>query len=355
MPREVRKGPIAMEQFFSAIYGLRNIAGDLIEKYFDGEITLWFSFELVSFGGEIHFYIRTPSKHAGVVSANLYANYPTLEIEKVPDYIDKFPATVSGLYAKNMNLWGTELKLGKEDAYPIRTYSQYEAFYEERSLDPIASTLEVFSKLDRKENLLFQILVRPTDDGWKKRGEALVKKMSADIKAGFERTPGQTNILKSIESNVAKQGFETLIRYIYMADRSVFDINFAKRGTLIGLNQYSGLDLNYFMHNLKIYTQVRWIYFPYFFPRGRLEARKARLLHSFRERRIPEETTVARLMTAHYFHFNFSQRFFVLNTEELATLYHPPTNLVVTGPLLQRVESKKMGPSSGLPIYKEEG
>src|SRR3989344_1283903 len=95
MPREVRKGPIAMEQFFSAIYGLRNIAGDLIEKYFDGEVTLWFSFELVSFGGEIHFYIRTPSKHAGVVSANLYANYPTLEIEKVPDYIDRFPATIS--------------------------------------------------------------------------------------------------------------------------------------------------------------------------------------------------------------------------------------------------------------------
>ena len=43
----------------------------------------------------------------------------------------------------------------------------------------------------------------------------------------------------------------------------------------------------------------------------------------------------------------------VLNTEELATIYHPPTYIVLTGPLIKRVEARKTGPPAGLPIYGE--
>ncbi|MBI2053095.1 MAG: hypothetical protein HYT34_02520, partial [Candidatus Ryanbacteria bacterium] len=126
MPREIDKSPKAMDQFFSAIYGLRNAASNLVEKYWDGEVPLWFSMELVSFGGEIHFYIRTPSKHKNVVMSHLYANYPSLDIDETPDYIERFPAHIQELHADGMELWGTELLLVKADAYPVRTYLQFE-------------------------------------------------------------------------------------------------------------------------------------------------------------------------------------------------------------------------------------
>ena len=43
MPREVLKSPKAMEQFFAALAALRNVSGDFMELYWDGEVTLWFS------------------------------------------------------------------------------------------------------------------------------------------------------------------------------------------------------------------------------------------------------------------------------------------------------------------------
>src|SRR3990167_5958701 len=54
MPREVRKSPKAMEQMLAQIYSLRNAPSDMLERYWDGEVTLWFSLEITSFGGDIH-------------------------------------------------------------------------------------------------------------------------------------------------------------------------------------------------------------------------------------------------------------------------------------------------------------
>ena len=45
----------------------------------------------------------------------------------------------------------------------------------------------------------------------------------------------------------------------------------------------------------------------------------------------------------------------MMNTRSLATLFHPPTFLVLTAPHLRRVESKKTGPPAGLAIYGDEG
>ena len=70
------------------------------------------------------------------------------------------------------------------------------------------------------------------------------------------------------------------------------------------------------------------------------------------------ETTVGALLESKWYHFGFGAREsskMVLNTEELATIFHPPTIAVQTGPLIKRVEARKVGPPAGLPIYGEEG
>ena len=43
-----------------------------------------------------------------------------------------------------------------------------------------------------------------------------------------------------------------------------------------------------------------------------------------------------------------------MNVEGIATLFHPPTAVVLTAPHVKRVESRKVGPPAGLPIFGEE-
>lgn len=364
-PRAVERSPKAMEQFLATIYGVKNQPGDFMDKYKEGEVRLWFSLEIVSLEGEIHFYIRTPSKHRRVVEGNLYAHYPMIDIQEVSDYMDAFAPTVPGLYGSGYEIWGAEMQFAKEDAYPIRTYVQFENLEESMSLDPIGGLLEVLSRIGKGENICLQFLIRPADDGWKKKADELIEELKTKGQKTVVspigeytdrpiRTPGETQLMKTIDEKAAKSGFDTLIRYIYISKPEVTNLDYARRAILSSFNQYSSQDMNSFKRNPAASTDVKWTYFPWVFVASRLEARKRRMYHSYRLRRMPEESDVSKVLSAHFLHFNFAQQLSILNTEELATLFHPPTNIVLTGPLLDRVSAKKMGPPSGLPIYGEE-
>lgn len=363
IPREIIKTPKAMEQIFANLYGLRNAPTTRWEKYWDGEITLWFSFEITSFGGEIHFFIRTPKKRREAVEANIYAQYSDVEIVEANDYVNRLPLTTKELYREGFKMWGSEVILGKDDAYPIRTYPQFASAEETEDLDPISALFEVMGRLKKEEEVWLQILARPSDPKWKEKGDRVVQKLKAELggaktmdeEGGTHamRTPGETDLLKAIESNISKQGFDTVIRYLYFAPVGIFDSG-VTRSILAAFNQYSSMNLNYFNHNFKMRTVVSWNKFPYFFYKSREEARKQRVLKNYQSRKMPEDLFVGKLATSHIFNFNFTSAYFVLNTEELATIYHFPTNVVLTAPLIKKVESKKIGPPVGLPIFSEE-
>ena len=76
----------------------------------------------------------------------------------------------------------------------------------------------------------------------------------------------------------------------------------------------------------------------------------------YRSRKIYDETRAARLIQLQLASFfGFSGQMMTLNAEELATLYHLPTVLVLTGPMMKSEEARRVGPPAGLPIYMEEG
>ena len=368
MPREIEKSPKAMEQVFAALHPLRNSPNDVVDKYSMGEVTLWWSLEIVSFEGEIHFFMWVPEKNKRIIIANLYGNYPMIEIEEASDYFERFPDSFTGLYEAGYDLWGGEVVLTKDDAYPIRTYLQYENMEESMAIDPIAGLLETLTRVTRGEHLFFQIVVRPADDSWKKRGDELVKKLKEEGSKRITgplgeyedrpiRTPGETEILKTIELSLSKPGYETLIRYALVKRKEEMNgiaKDFGRRSIMTALNQYMAQNMNSFMRNPKTTTDVRWTYFPWVLNAQRLEGRKARIWHGLRTRAIPDQMALHKFFNWHLFSSNFKQRTIILSTEELATLYHPPTHIVLTGPILKRVEAKKMGPSSGLPIFEEE-
>lgn len=356
VPREVRKSPKAMEQVFANIHALRNAPANWHEKYADGEVTLWYSMEVVSHGGDVRFYVQVPAVRRNLVEAFFYSQYVDIEITEVPDYIHRFPKTYDELAAKKYELFGSELIFTKPDAYPIRTYMDYEAVAEEKELDPIAALLEVLGKLKKEEEAWVQILIRPVGSEWRMQGEALVKELKEKTSGRgvsdtgeiiFQtRTPGETDVLKAVERNIAKSGFETVIRFVYIAPQSVYNWPFPYRGITAAFNQYAAADMNSFRNNYNIRTLVGFWFFPYVFSKTRRLWRRQDIYQYYRERHMPDEPL--------WGISSVRSRQMVLNIEELATIYHPPTMYVLTAPLMRRVESRRMGPPAGLPIFGEE-
>src|SRR3989344_6243121 len=378
IPREITKSPRGMEQVLAAIHTLANYPSDFGEYWMDGEVTRWWSLEMISFSGEVRFFVRTPRSLRRMVEAAFFSYYPDVEVvEATEDYIDHFPESVAQMEEWGYDMWGTEMMLMKEDAYPIRTYDIFEDPAEEKQFDPMSALIEMLGKTRQGEMVGVQFLITPGAADWKDQFNELVEKLreggkgkkketsttvytNADFPGGplpalagealaadetkplrsfFIRTPGETEALKAVEENLSKPAFETTIRFVYFSPLSLFQESYARRGLAGTFNQYGALDINRFFWNPFIATRVKIWYFPYLFPLKRMRYRQARLLYTYRNRKYPPHTFMGRVFTSNFFNWHTSKRLtapgkpiyrpFLMTTKCLATLFHPPTNFVV--------------------------
>src|SRR3989338_2138766 len=84
-PRDVLRSPKAMELFITnALYHWSMKGGK--EEYWQGAVWFWFSLEIVSLEGQVHFYIRTPTRIRGLIETQMYAQYPQSQVKAVEDY-----------------------------------------------------------------------------------------------------------------------------------------------------------------------------------------------------------------------------------------------------------------------------
>ncbi len=369
VPRENEKTPKAMEQVFRSLHSLRNAPADIQEKYWDGEVPRWFSVEIVSFGGEIKFFIRYFTKSRNLVEAAFYSQYPNIELRDAEDYTNHFPRTSNEAEERGLRIWGVEYDLAKEEIYPIVSYSVLMSDIEpERNVDPISTLIENLSKAKPGETIALQILISPQDNLiWRKKWEPFMNELKEktakravtvedeeDTKGNIARTPGEIELLRDLENNLNKPCFETTIRVIYLAPKEIFYDTFPRRGILGALNQYAALGRNFFKMNVKTMTKTKVIYKPYIFPKTRAYYKQERLLANFLTREMPQVLTIGKIITSHPMGWNKFSKMFHLNVESLATLFHPPSSIVLTAPHLKRAESKKAGPPIGLPIFGEE-
>lgn len=365
IPAQLRRWPQAMEQVFFALHAFRNSASSFKEKWWDGEFTWWYSFEIISVGGDIYFYVWLPQNRRNAFEAALYAQYPDINITQVEDYVSLLPQTYEQLSRQNYELFGNELILEKADVYPIRTYTAFESPEEEKSLDPMAALIEALARAKAGEHIWIQVVIRPmTNDSWKKRGEQEIRKLKKEWTAASvikteesksvmtERTPGETEVIKAIERNIEKPGFETIVRYIYIAPKEVFDSGGIRRSILAAFNQYASERLNRFKNNTSSWTLVDPWSWPFIFAKKRERARKELMYKKYRQRYIRPETFWTRLAESGISGIN--AKWYVLNTEELATIYHYPTHLVVTAPFVRSIGARSVGPPAGIAIYSEE-
>jgi len=139
LPREMIKSPVAMEVFMGTLY--QTGVGTLLDVYLKGRVRPWFSLELVSIDGAVHFYLWLWPKFKDLVEAQLYAQFPNIEIHVVEDYAMKVHYDPSKYKIGKF----TQFALTKADAYPIKTYIDYgldKDPKEEYKTDPIVPLLE---------------------------------------------------------------------------------------------------------------------------------------------------------------------------------------------------------------------
>lgn len=356
IPQDPGKSPKATEQIFASLHGTLPPPIKWRDKFLKGKMVDWISLEIVGIGGEIHFYIRTQEQYKKLVQSQIYAQYPDSEVsEVVEDYVDLLPLSLPD---GNYDLFGSEMVLSKDDYYPIRTYPEFEEKssgpdYVKR-IDPLASLAEVMSSLDAGEFLGVQLLIRPTGDGWVKKGQSEMDKLQGKkSKAGssllsdlvFEidklipghveiakedkkqeqaqLTSGKQEAIKAAERKMSKLGYECGIRFMYSGPRENFHRAHIS-GVVGAFKQFALQTINSFKLNGPTITIAKW---P--FKKQKEYNKKRFFFMKFKNRSLPLKA-------------------FILNTEELATVFHLP-DIGVKSPLLPRVEAKKGEPPVGLP------
>jgi len=348
LPREIRKTPQAMEVALGAFY--QSPSGKWPDHVFKGRLKNWFSLELVSIEGDVKFFIRTPKIFKDVIEAQIYSQYPTVEIHEVPDYTKYVDYKGKD---SQWSIWGTEFTLQKEDSYPIKTYVDYggdkEGTKEEEKVDPMTGAIEYLGSLGKGEQAWIQILVQPTGkrfkkpgtwfgkQDWKDQGEALIEKILAGAKkrGGGENSPPlltkvEEKKIDAIQRSISKLGFDCGIRGIYFAREGSFRVPMIF-GMIGAFRQYNSNELNGF--TLQNPTSYNYPWQDY--KEIRTTKLKRRMVDAYKRRS--------------YFYIPYRRKPFTLNTEELATIFHFPGGVAET-PTFGRIESRKGEPPTHLPI-----
>jgi hypothetical protein len=405
-PRENIKPFSTMENVFSMLWGIYD-SPNWRERWCGGVLPLggglWFSFEIVSFGGEIHFYMRIPEDFRKTAEDILYSQYPDLEITLAEDYTKKVPKDIPN---EKWDLYAEDYSLLRPDHFPIKTYSMFfereqeeRRIIEEKRLDPLDTLLEGLSKLNKGEQLWFQIVCNPiTEDTFpwlKKAREAadkIAKRPTSPPKkpiifeffrffflipieavrflmygsAGLETTkkeeakpaelvapelrltPGEKEILTAIETKMKKNAFQCWIRqvFLYRLDQPHSPGNYKIIRTYL-MGQFSAANLNTFVYWGPTRTKIH-----YFLKKRRLYLRKRQRLRNYIER-LPSlwPRTQTGEPICPFGHVQGRKPgirgTIILSTEELATIFHFPIKVLT--PALKAVEAKKIGPPPGLP------
>ena len=204
----------AQEGFKSNFYGQRHLA-----------------LELIAIDGVVHFFAAVPVALVSVVKKAVLTAYPGARLEEVEDH------NIFNQEGRLAATLGGEMVLRQEYAYPIATYAKLER-------DPMEALLTSLSALDKKDGVAVQIMLRPAGRSWtsrskkvadgKRKGRSQNLSFSAmDLAKAAVKSPDawreqerarmgggpdisnlQLSEIESIEEKTKHPGFEVLIRVI---------------------------------------------------------------------------------------------------------------------------------------------
>lgn len=273
-PKTSEETSASMAQVFSALYG-------------GGHIPHWkrlwikvrtLSFEIASLNQTIYFYITVPKSYRTFMESQLTSQYPHIHLSHVPDYMGK-------LLAKPYLGIGN-MQLAYPFYYPIKTAKDF------KELDPMSSIIGVLSKLPPTDNAMIQIVIEPPHFNWQGMASHLIEKGIPDPTSS---APDKTRAFPHaalVTEKVNHNGYRTYIRIVTASEtqQQAMNLLFNLAGSYGAFALGEG---------------------------NRLVLKRPRLFW--------KKVILNRIIKREKSHFPRHQ---VLNTEELAAIFHPPTMLL---------------------------
>lgn len=326
IPKANDKSELAAEQLFASLHG---ILRDKKELKISKGIQEHLSFEIASVGGQIRFYVWVPKNLQSFVEGQIYSQYPTVQIHKADEDYTTHDRNHAVTYTN-------EILLTSNEMLPIKTFQSFE-------VDPLAGITGTLAKLENTgEELWVQVLVRPIADEWHRSSERWIESIKGGNPfnslfggGGFDLrwfgtffealwkppeqgtgTGGEKELSEREKTRIAeaqkkatKLGYQVKIRLAYLGE-SQTNAKLQMQAIVGTFKQYNSTNLNGFKTGKAT------------FQKEALEQYKARL---------------------------FTDRGFILNIEELASVFHLPHTNVET-PNIVWASNKTAEPPSKLPI-----
>ena len=322
IPRTNDKKELSAEQMFAALHGILKPKKSYFGDTHQSQDKI--SFEIAAIGQRIRFYIWVPKHLQAFVEGQVYAQYPTAQISETEyDYTER-PLNQSVIHS-------TELVLTDNETLPIKTFPSFE-------VDPLAAITATLAKLNQpNEEMWVQVIVRPVSDEWHKKSAKMVRRIKAGgwsssgsglsylgqalgaiVKppepgastTSYEPTERDKTRMTAIEEKSRKLGYQVKVRIIYTGNDEATARQ--RMQAMVGtFKQFNTTNLNGFQSK-----------YP-----------------SFDRMKVNEYANRA-----------FTDKGYILNIEEVASLYHLPHTSVET-PNIVWATTKTAEPPSTLPTY----
>ena len=320
--QQIQEKIAVMEAFFSTVAGLTSEKG--MKAWFLGHKDV-FSFELVVLDGKINFFLAVPEHLRRYMEEQIQAQFPDAFIEEVADYNMFTPAGM---------IKGQMLGFKNYSFLPIKTYKKLET-------DPLNSLTNALSKIADDDGAAIQIVVKSARPGWRDFGVKVASKMQQgkklkqaikEAKGGggkimkdvigkqnkegqapeqYRLSPQEEEMVKGIEEKAGKAGMDTNIRIVVSSEKK----------------DHLDLYLSNIVNAFKQFSSYKY---------G----------NSFSKLGRPDK-----ILFRDFIYRNFDEkRSFILNTEELASLFHFPIPQITEAPNVQWLESRKAPAPLNMPV-----
>lgn len=199
VPRDNEIKTDAMEQVFNSLSSIKKGGLGPFGWFSFLQSQPHISFEIVASKEDIRFYIVVPDKLRDLVEKQIHGSYPGAEI-KIVEEPNIF--TEEGVVEyKWLVMRGVPYK-------PLQVYKNL-------AVDPMAALTSSLAKMGEGEGAHIQIIIAPADSKWKSQGRSWIgktKKSESDPeKASYKVDP---KVLEAVDNKVSKNGYETTIRLV---------------------------------------------------------------------------------------------------------------------------------------------
>lgn len=191
----------AAEQMFASLHSIHQSGLGSFFKPQD-----YIAFEIVALKEEIKFYVSVPQDLRDLVEKQIHGAYPGARIDEKDEV---------NIFSEHGKVAFAALKLKDSNHYPIKTFKDLPT-------DGLSLITSAMSKMSDGEGAVLQILLQPEGESWQRKGSSYIsntKKKEADPeKASYNNDPKK---LESIDNKISKPGFKVSIRVVVSSPRQL--------------------------------------------------------------------------------------------------------------------------------------